>query len=145
MSVQTSAGSTVAIATGLPTTYDATGFAALTYTPVGEVTDIGQYGTTYVATKYTSLASRQTKKFKGSFDNGSMVLKMGRFQTEPGQMALKAALLSDASFSFKVTYQDGTKNYFTGKVMDYKQTIGSVDQITAAETTVEIDGGLVEV
>ena len=147
MAVQTSAGSSLAIATGVPSTYDSnatTGFPSLTFTQAGEVTDIGQFGKVYVTTKYTSLAQRQTKKFKGSFDNGSMVIKMGRDSTNAGQTALKAALTSDASYSFRVTFQDGTKNYFTGKVMSYKQTVGSVDQITGAETTIEIDGELVE-
>jgi hypothetical protein len=146
MTVQTSAGTTLKIATGKPTTYDAAGFAAVA-TPVlvGEITDLGEFGKEYNSVDHVALGSRQKRKFKGSFDNGSLNLQMGRDVSDVGQLALKAALLSDASFTFCVTFQDGAKNYFTGKVMSYKTTVGSVDQITGANTVIAIDSEIIEV
>ncbi len=41
---QTVAGTTIGISASLPATYDSTGFAALSYTTIGEVTDIGSLG-----------------------------------------------------------------------------------------------------
>lgn len=147
MAVQTSAGSTLHIATGVPATYDEAGFEAvgMTYTAVGEITDLGEYGTEYSTVNHTALGQRQVKKFKGSYNNGSLQIQMGRDVEDAGQIALKTALDSDASFSFKVTMQDGSKNYFTGKVMSYRTSIGSVDQITGATATIEVDGDIVEV
>lgn len=147
MAVMTSAGSTIAIATGVPTTYDSTGFAAVTpYEVVGEVTDIGEFGKEYSTVNHTSLGSRQTKKFKGSFNNGTIQLQMAR-DTSAGsnQDALRAALDSDSSYSFCVTLQDGAKLYFTGKVTSYRTSVGNVDQITAATCNIEIDSEIVEV
>lgn len=146
MAIQTSAGSTFAIATALPGTYDATGFNALTWQLVGEVTDIGEFGKEYNLVSHNPIAGRQVKKFKGSYNNGSIALQMARDQAiANNQDKLKTALASDASFAFRVVLQDGTKLYFTGKVMSYKNGVGGVDQMTAATAAIEIDGDIVEV
>lgn len=147
MAVMTSAGSTLAIASGVPTTYDQAGFEAvgLTYTVVGEVTDIGEFGTEYNVVNHTALGQRQIKKFKGSFNNGSMQVQLARDSGNAGQTAMRNALSSDASFAFKVTLQDSTKIYFTGKVMSFRTSVGNVDQITGASATIEIDSTIVEV
>lgn len=144
MAVMTSAGSTLGISASLPATYDVTGFNALTYTAVGEITDLGEFGTEYNLVTYTALGQRQTKKFKGSFNNGSLQLQMGRDTTDAGQTLLRTALASDNSYSFRVTLQNATRLQFTGKVMSYKTSVGSVDQITGANTTIEVDSVIVE-
>ena len=146
MAVQTSAGSTLKISSNLPGTYNAAGFNAVTgLVLVGEITDLGEFGKEYSSVDHVALGNRQKRKFKGSYDNGSLQLQMGRDVADTGQLALKSALNSDASYTFCVTYQDGTKNFFTGKVMSYKNSIGSVDQITGASTMIGIDSDIVEV
>lgn len=146
MAIQTSAGSTISIATGVPGTYDATGFNAMTWLVIGEVTDIGEFGKEFNLVTHSPVGTRGVKKLKGSFNNGSIQLQMARDSAAgSNQAALKAALGSDASYSFKVTLQDATKMMFTGKVMSYKAQVGGVDQVTGASTTVEIDNEIVEV
>jgi hypothetical protein len=146
MAIQTSAGTTVAIATGLPGTYDATGFNALTWSVVGEVTDIGEFGKEFNLVTHMPVATRQAKKLKGSYNNGSIQLQMARDGAAgSNQAALKTALASDSSYSFRVTLQDGTKLYFTGKVMSYKTNVGGVDQVTGATAAIEIDSDITEV
>lgn len=146
MAIQTSAGSTIAIATGTPGTYDATGFNALTWKVIGEVTDIGEFGKEFNLVTHQPVGSRQTKKLKGSFNNGAIQLQMARdTAAASNQGELKTALASDASFSFRVTLQDGAKLYFTGKVMSYRTQVGGVDTVTGATTTIELDDEIVEV
>jgi hypothetical protein len=143
----TSAGTTIAITASLPATYDAAGFSAvgMVYTAIGEITDAGEYGKEYNLVTHNPLADRKTYKRKGSYNNGSMTLQMGRVPDDAGQVLLLAAQDSDDSYSFKITLQDGTVNYFTGQVMSYRTSIGSVDQITSASVTVEVDSDIVEV
>jgi hypothetical protein len=143
----TSAGTTIAISASLPATYDAAGFGAvgMTYTTIGEITDAGEFGKEYNLVTHNPLADRKTYKRKGSYNNGSMTLQMGRVPDDAGQVLLLAAQDSDDSYSFKITLQDGTVNYFTGQVMSYRTSIGSVDQITSASVTVEVDSDIVEV
>lgn len=146
MAIQTSAGSTFSIATALPGTFDATGYNALTWQVVGEVTDIGEFGKEYNLVTHMPVATRQAKKLKGSYNNGAITLQMARDQAVANnQDKLKTALASDASYAFRVVLQDGTKLYFTGKVMSYKTSVGGVDQVTGASCAVEIDNDIVEV
>lgn len=145
MPVMTSAGSTIAISTALPGTQDAAGFNALTYTVVGEVTDIGEFGKEFNLVNHSPVGSRQVRKFKGSFNNGSLQLQMARDVSNAGQTSMRSALNSDNSFSFRVQLQDGTRLYFTGKVMSFKTAVGTVDQITGASATIEVDSEIVEV
>jgi len=141
----TSAGSTLSIATGSPTTYDATGFTALTYVVVGEVTDIGELGREYVTVNHNAVGSRVVRKFKGSYHNGTMQIKMARDTSNAGQTAMRAALVSDADFCFKVTLQDLSKIHFIGKVSSFKVQIGTVDQITGSTCAIEINGDIIEI
>ena len=146
MAIQTSAGSTFAIATALPATYDASGYNALTWSLIGEVTDIGEFGKEFNLVTHTPVAGRQVQKLKGSYNNGAITLQMARDQAAgSNQDKLKTGLASDASYAFKVTLQDGTKMYFTGKIMSYKTQVGSVDQVTGASTAIELDSDVVEV
>lgn len=145
MAVMTSAGSLLALSASLPGTYDATGFNALSWTNVGEITDLGEFGKEYNLVTHTPVGNRQVKKFKGSYNNGSLQLQMARDTADTGQTLIRTALASDNSYSVRVTLQNNTKLYFTAKVMSYKTAVGSVDSMTGASTTLEIDSDIVEV
>jgi hypothetical protein len=144
MAVQTSAGSTIAMGSA-PATYDAAGYGAVSYTTIGEVTDIGEFGAAYNLVTHNPVGNRQTKKFKGSYNNGSIQLQMAFDKADAGQDALASARDSDASKAFKVTLQDGTILYFAGKVMSFIIQVGSVDQILSATATIELDQNVIEV
>ena len=141
----TSAGTTIGISTGEPSTYDDTGFAALTFETIGEVTDLGEFGREYSLVTHNPLGSRQTVKRKGSFNDGSISMTVARVPSDSGQTELINALDSDDNYSFNVTLQDGTELYFIGQVMSYTANVGSVDQITSASITIEITDEIVEV
>lgn len=140
-----SAGTTLHIDDALPATFDSTGYAALTWTAGGEVVNMGEFGAVYSLITQELLASRVVKKFKGNVNYGSLQLELGRAPGDAGQVLLIAGLASDASYSFKVTLQDGTKQYFTGKIMSYTTNVGGSNQITAAACMIEIDRPIVEV
>jgi hypothetical protein len=148
--VKTSAGTTLAVSAAAPATFDGTGYAALTFTPVGEITDLGEFGREYAEVKHNPVGSRGTQKKKGSFDEGNMALKLGLDTDDAGQILLKSASLSDANHSFKVTTQNGDVYYFQAQVMNFKVGVGSVDSITSASvnlslTTSSAGVGVVEV
>jgi len=64
---------------------------------------------------------------------------MARVPTDPGQTLLATAVDSDASYSYKVTLQNGTNFYFTGQAMGYPVKVGGVDSITGSTCNIEID------
>jgi hypothetical protein len=143
--VSTSAGSTFAISVAAPATFDAAGYVALTFTNVAEITDIGEFGKVYNVVKHLPLATRREQKFKGSYQTGSVVLKMARLSSDAGQLMLKTALDSDSNVSVCITLQDGEKLYFAGTVIDFKNGVGGADKITERSVTIEVNTDVIEV
>jgi len=141
MSVNTSAGTTLAVKAGDPGTYDSAGYATLFTSGssvVGEITDIGEFGREYQLVTHNPVGSRGIQKFKGSFNEGQMVLQLGLDTDDAGQIVMKAAADSDDDYSFKVTDPSGDIYFFQGKVMSWKVGLGNVDSISSATCNIEL-------
>lgn len=141
----TTAGSTLSVVNALPTTYDQSGFATLSYTEVGEITNLGEFGKEYTLVTHNPIADRRTRKRKGSYDQGSLSLEMARVTSDAGQALLLAGQDIDTSHSFKLVLQDGTVIYFTAQIMSFKTSLGDVNSITSASCEVQIDSDIIEV
>lgn len=142
---RTSAGTRLFISApinNLANTYDATTFATGTFTEVGEISDLGSFGKKYNLVSFNPLGSRQTIKRKGSYNNGTLTLKLAAAPTDAGQVILRQAQDNDASYAFKVVTQSLSVYYFTGQVMGYQFEVGSVDQIMGAGVDIEIDNDI---
>jgi len=140
MSTRTSAGSVIAITASAPTTFDATGFGALTPTEIGEVTNIGDFGRVYNKVAYNPLKTRATQKRKGSYDPGALNLQLAIDDAgDAGQTLLRTALLSDNDYYFCITTQSGAKVFFKGQVFSFKENVGGVDDMYNATCTIEIN------
>ena len=141
----TSAGTKLFISSAAPATYNQTGFAALVWTEIGEVSEMGEFGRQYNLVTFNTLGDRRTVKRKGSYNDGTIACQMARVPDDAGQTILTAAVNSDASQSIKIVLQDGTIFYTSAQVMSYTTNIGSVDQITSATVNLEIDNDIIEV
>jgi hypothetical protein len=150
MPVFTSAGSVLRLSATAPATFNAAGYNALTYTTVGEVTDLGEFGREFALVTHNSIDNRATQKFKGSFNEGSLTIQLGLDTDDAGQILAKAATLADGLYSVLITTQNLDKYYFQARVMSFKVAVGSVDSITTATMMLEISTsstgvGIVEV
>lgn len=141
---RTSAGTTLSVSPNAPSTYDVTGFAALTFTVVGDLSDLGTFGKKFNLVTFNPLGDRKTIKRKGSYNNGTLSLKMAAAPTDAGQIIMEAGANSDNSYSFLVTTQSGSQYYFSGQIMGFNLNVGSVDQIMGAECDLEIDNDIVK-
>lgn len=140
LGVATSAGSTLSVvaAGAAPATFDAVGYAALSWVQVGEIVDLGEFGREYNLITHNPIGNRSTQKFKGSFNEGQLNLSLGLQTDDAGQIIIKAASISDLSFSYRILTQNGDAYYMRAQCLKWKVGVGSVDQITAASTTLEI-------
>jgi hypothetical protein len=150
MTVKTSAGTVLQISAGVPATFNQAGYAALTYSTVGEITNLGEFGREYALVTHNPIDTRGTQKFKGSFNEGTLELTLGLDTDNAGQILMKAAAASDAFYAVKITDQKGDIYYMQVSVMKFKVGLQSVDSITSASTTLEIQTsstgvGIVEV
>jgi hypothetical protein len=138
----TAAGSKLFVSATLPSTYNKAGFEALTWTEVGEVTEIPQFGKVYNVVTHLPLGSRQTIKRKGSYDNGEVDVPYAfDVDDDAGQVILEAAVDDDDSYAFKVDIQNPALKsvYFTAQVTSRPITVGSTDSIVVANSTLAID------
>lgn len=138
MTVRSSAGTSIKISAGTPATFDGTGYAALTLTTIGEVTDLGEFGREYNLISHNPVGSRGTVKLKGSFNEGAISLQLGLDTDDAGQILAKTASRSDSDYSFEIATQNGDKYYFQAKVMSFKVSVGSVDSVTGATISLEL-------
>lgn len=146
MAIQSSAGTTVAISAALPATNDAAGFAAVTgWAVIGEVSQVGDFGKKYNAITFNDLGTRRVRKLKGSYDPGSLPLDLAKDMDNAGQDLLRTARDSDDDHSFRVTYQDGSIDYFKGLVMDFITKIGGSDNVVGGSAEIAVNSDVVEV
>ena len=132
--VQTAAGTTIAICAAIPATFDAAGYtgSGMVFENIGEITDAGTHGRKYAEVTHKPIATRGVQKFKGSFDEGTKTLQMALDNDDAGQIIAKEASLSDADYSFCVTYPNGDADYFQAKVMTFEKQASNVDSIISA-------------
>jgi len=138
MTIQTTAGATLHVSAAQPATYDSTGYAALTWTAVGEITDLGEFGREYELIRHNPINTRATKKLKGSYDEGSVQLQLASDTDDAGQILLKTASTSDSDYSFKITMQNGDKYYAQAKVSKFKVQPGSVNNVVGLAVGLEL-------
>jgi len=136
-SVQTLVETTISVSASLPATFDATGYAALTFAAIGQVTDWTPGGQVYNVVTSNPIAQRSTDKYKGTFNNGADSITVNRDDDDAGQVIIQAALTNDADQAFEVTYQDGTIDYFTGKVVSFDTVAGGADSIVQKTISLE--------
>lgn len=149
MSVFTAAGCKLFISLAAPATHDASGFAALSWTEINDVTDLGQ-GLAPVSNpvEYSPLSKREVQVRKGSFNSGSQSIVMGKNDADAGQGLLTQAGAGtyDAPASFKLIYQDGSIDYYQALVLGVAKNIGTIDNIVQRSSELRvINGGVVEV
>lgn len=142
-----SVGTLISVSDSSPATYDAAGFAALTFSLVGEASEIPAFGAEAALATHTPLASGVVNKRRGSVNYGSVTIPMALSETDTGQGVLRVAGLAnpgtDAQVSFKVAQPNGDIIYGTAQVMSFKINIGNSDAIAMAEVTLELDNKLI--
>jgi len=122
-------GGFLSVSAATPATFGSAGYAALTWTEVGEASEIPEFGAAYSAVTFTSLKTGIEDKFHGALNYGSITIPLGYDSNDAGQIILLAALASKDEISFRETRSDGTIRYIMGKVMSFPrgQSVGSVN------------------
>lgn len=146
MGSSTAAGTTLAISVAHPATEDAAGYAALTYTEIGQIEKLGGFGPSFAKIEFKPLKG-PVQKHKGSPDYGSLNPSMAHDDADAGQSILRTASADATStlYTFRITLADGAKRYFQGRVFGYPETVDGADTILMANPSVEIDTKIVKV
>ena len=146
MGSQTAAGSTLAIGSALPATQDAAGYAALTLTEIGQVEKLGAFGASFAKVEFQPLKGPK-QKYKGSKDYGALQPSVALDSADAGQTLLQAAGDDESQklYPFRVTYADGAKRYFLGRVFGMPENADGADSMLMATPAIEICTTIVKV
>ena len=137
-----------------PATFNAVGYAALTYNQICPIQSIGSFGTSYESVTFDDICTGLRTKIKGINDNGEMEIVAAFDDTNAGQDAAVAAAndKSTGNYYFKVTLpnkQNLTGNdaifYFGGKVMSANTNVGGASDVVTRTFTIGINTDIIEV
>lgn len=114
----TLAGATVSISTTAVTLpLNAAAFAALTFTPIGSVGNLGDYGSAPNIVSYNTLDTEVTSKAKGVEDAGELSIEVARIFDDPGQIAIRAAAATKFYYAVKIEYADAPTEDWSNTIM----------------------------
>jgi hypothetical protein len=128
----TSSGTKLFVSAAAPATENAAGYAALTYTQVGEIITLGEFGVSVSPINVDFLDDEVTQKFHGQINAGDLSVTVGRASGDAGQIICETAVTSKAKLSCKVQFADGSIQYFRAKVFSYtaNAATGNIVQAT---------------
>lgn len=146
MTVMTSATTTLYASATLPTTYDKTGYEALTWTKISEVNNVGAIGGTNSMQKHMPIDTGTVVKIPGSRDEGSAEITMAKHQGSDTTL-LQTAFDARTPIALKIVYPTalGVTAYTTGYVATNVTTIGTSDTILELKTTVDLATKILEI
>jgi hypothetical protein len=126
MARNTGTGTCVAVSTADPATHDAAGFAALTYTQVGELEALGEVTINHQPVNFTNLCNGRTSVAKGSEDPVTFDITCANDHTDAGQIILRTARASLTEvISVRITEPTGYVKYLAGYVMSSREAGGA--------------------
>ncbi len=137
-----------------PATYDAAGYAALTYVDLGCLSNIGEFGDESALVTFDCISEGRTKKIKGQKNAGQMALTVALDDTTSGFDAIQDAEADDSTgdYHFKVVFPNeqnatgtGAIRYFSGKVMSAREVLGGANDVATVNVVVEINTKIVKV
>jgi len=137
-----------------PATYDATGYAGLTYTQVNLLEDPGAIGDEATGVDFDDISNRRTITLKGQFKGVQISLISAFDDTDAGQTLLLTAAADTVQQNWHFKYEFANKQssagdnaiaYFSGRVMSSKRTIGTANNIVKLESTIQPNTAIVYV
>jgi hypothetical protein len=146
MSVFTSTGVKLYVSAATPATFDAVGYAALTWVEVKEVTTIPEYGPQAQVVTHEPLATGVTEKFGGFINYGSLAVEGAFDASDAGQIILRAnALQPNTQIAVKIEYPLNQSDYSFGKCFSGTKNPGSANSMVGTSFNIEFNKPIVEV
>ena len=121
-------------------------FTADTFTQIGNVTSIGDFGDTAEEIKVNTISDGRVWKLKGQRDAGDFSLECAFNDADPGQIAIMAAMQSDLNYNFKIVMNDaltptgaGHTVYFQGLVTSAQTKMGAANAAVMLTSKIAIN------
>lgn len=156
-----SSGTRVFIGAALPATEDLAGYQGVTWTQIGRIESVGDFGSERAVGSFEDLASDVVCKFLGSRDYGTLDLSLAH-TVDAGATALRAAHEDALRRPFMVAFSDygakdsatdlwpgvstgakSTRYFFPGLVASVKTSPGTGNEVVKVAVSIAITGASV--
>lgn len=118
MTQYTGSGTCVSVSASVPATHNAAGFAALTYTQLGELETLGEINIRHASVNFANLCTGKTTVIKGAEEGIEFDIGVALDRKDAGQALMTTARKSLTSkISIKVVDSAGDTVYLTCYVM----------------------------
>lgn len=132
----TVASSKLYVSAAAPATFNAAGFVALTWTEVGDITNMGSVrGREYSTSTASTIGDAQDREKKGSFKLPNADFECLWVEDDAGQVIIEAASKDYTVPSFKLVKQNGDIRYFTAQVMKFVENNGTSNDSVKGQFT----------
>jgi len=132
-------GTTLAIATGVPATFDEAGYEAMTWVNIAGLQTVGEVGDEHQTIEVPDLTLGRVRTIKGAAVGTTIAIALREVLLDAGQAAAQAAAKgAGGEFSFRIGEPGGTEQYVSGVCMSWKRTersTGSYAGFTFSVTT----------
>ena len=120
----------ISVSAGVPATNDATGYAALTYTAVGEINSIGDLVTKHATTTFVNFCTNKSSVVKGVEEVIMFQMVVGNDRDDAGQTLMTTARQNlTGKYAFKMVESNGDIQYFRGFVLQEGTQFKSVNDV----------------
>jgi len=121
----TVAESKLYVSAALPASFDAAGYAALTWTEVGQITNVGSVrGREYSTSTLTVVSNPQEREKKGSYKLPNAEFECAWVEDDEGQLIIQAGANSYDTYSFRLDKQNDDKRYFAAQISKFVENNG---------------------
>lgn len=127
-------------------------YAALSYTEIGLIESLGEFGDEASDVSFASIGDARVRHSKGARDAGTMTVTCAHDPYDAGQLAANAAEATNNNYAFKLVIPDGattsstdTAFYFKGMVRSKKLNVGSNDSVIKRTYQIGINSEIFEV
>ena len=128
-------------------------FFAQSYTEIGLIINLGEFGRVFSPVSYMTVAEGRTRKLKAGFDDGSISLTLAQDLSDAGQDLLYTAanLSNQDHYGFRVELNDNQSNIggpttflFRGLPMSFKTQMGGL-QVIQATSMIEVNSDILHI
>ena len=137
-------GATLSVSADAPASEDATGYGALSWTEVGRVISIGEFGDQSQDISFDVLKIGRTVHASGPKDIGEVPVVIEYDGADAGQTLVKDNNNTNTSLSFQITDPDGASIYFFGLVANLRYNERTANNYKGQSFVIRGQSALVE-
>jgi hypothetical protein len=118
---------------------------AASYTTVGFVENLGEFGRQFEKVTFVSISDARTLKLKGPYDDGTLQLGLGADISDAGQAILFSAsqAVDQNTYPMQIILVGASVYdnyiYFGGKIMSFRFNAGAANAVFRATVSIEVN------